>query len=179
MLYGRSGGHWLQGVLGLLGTVALMVSVLTSQWYNGKGLWDEVADKAKATNQTSLLQHNRVHGAQRFFAGLSFIMAAAGSCICLVYLFCLRPPRHPHHTLRMPNPGSLLLAVLPSTGFFFSVAWTIFTWQHREVITANWTRLGFSYWLGGLAWTSLLLLLPILYLVEECAIRASHKPLLV
>lgn len=178
-MYRRSAGYLLQGVLGLLGTTALMVSVLTSRWYNNRGLWDEVTDKAKATNQTALLQNSRVHGAQMFFAGLSFVMAAAGSCICLVYLFCLRPPRHPHPTFQMPKPGSLLLAVLPPTGFFFSVAWTIFTWQHREVITANWTRLGFSYWLGGVAWTALLLLLPILYLMEECALTASHKPFLV
>ncbi|KAM5138251.1 uncharacterized protein ACMZJ9_016852 [Mantella aurantiaca] len=176
-MYRGSAAHRLQGVLGLLGTVAVMVSVLTPHWYNRRGLWEsEAAERTGVANRTDLLQGGRV---RMFFAGLSFIMAAAGSCICLIYLFCPRPPRHPHRTLSIPPPGSLLLAVLPPTGFFFSVVWTIFTWERREAITADWTGLGYSYWLGGFAWTALLILLPVLYLVDECAVTGSHKPLLV
>ncbi|KAM4617767.1 uncharacterized protein O3C94_021679 [Discoglossus pictus] len=174
-----SGAQVVEGILGMTGTVALMVSALTSHWYNSKGLWesDPMSDQNGATNLTTANPTSRVREAQLFFTGLSFVMAAASFCICLVILFCWKPPLHNQDTRRTPKPGSLLLAVLLPTGLFLLVGWILFTWQRWEDIRSHWTFLGYSYWLGALAWTILLVIYPASYLRNECSLAEGQKPI--
>lgn len=53
------------------------------------------------------------------------------------------------------------------TGFFFFLAWTLFTHHHIGEIRDDATRLGPSYWLGVVGWALLLAVLPVTFLVEK------------
>lgn len=57
-----------------------------------------------------------------------------------------------------------------STGFFFLLSWSFFTYQHREEIRQDFSSLGSSYWLGALGWTLLLVVEPIVFIVEQAVV---------
>ncbi|XP_031756289.1 uncharacterized protein LOC101731218 [Xenopus tropicalis] len=171
-----SGAQKLQAIVGLLGTLHLMASAVTSNWYNRKGLWqsDPPSEGTDATRATIPMTNRQVRGAQLFFIGLSTVMAAAGFCLCLVLLVSWKPPRRSLDTRRTPSPGTLLLAVLLPTGLFFFLGWAAFTWQRWEDIQSQRISLGYSYWLGAPALTMLLFILPIIYIIDEC--MATEEP---
>eukprot|EP00079_Xenopus_tropicalis_P034834 XP_017948605.1 PREDICTED: uncharacterized protein LOC101731218 [Xenopus tropicalis] len=192
-----SGAQKLQAIVGLLGTLHLMASAVTSNWYNRKGLWqsDPPSEATDATRATIPMTNRQVRGAQLFFIGLSTVMAAAGFCLCLVLLVSWKPPRRSLDTRRTPSPGTLLLAVLLPTGqptdpymddtpptdgpsqkncLFFFLGWAAFTWQRWEDIQSQRISLGYSYWLGAPALTMLLFILPIIYIIDECT--ATEEP---
>ncbi|KAM8938765.1 uncharacterized protein RCH25_052385 [Pelodytes ibericus] len=169
----------LEGIAGFLGTLTLMASALTRHWYNNRGVWetDPFSEETSADNLTSAIPTSRVRKAQLFFTGLSFIMAAASFCLCVIFLFCWKPPRHDQETREPPRPGSLLLAVLLPTGLFFLLGWSIFTWQHWDDLQTFKSSLGYSYWLGASAWCLLLVFLPATYLVDVCTSMKDPQPL--
>ncbi|MEE6522317.1 hypothetical protein FKM82_020806 [Ascaphus truei] len=177
---GLSGAEILEATLGVLGTLTLMVSALTSHWYDGMGLWegDPISKQTGDTNQTAAETTKQVRAAQLVFTGLSIVMAAASFCLCLVTLFGWTPPRRTQETRRTARrPGPLLLAVLLPTGLFFLLGWASFTWQRWEDIQNNRTSLGYSYWMGASAWTILLVILPASYLIDECSSVEHQKPI--
>ncbi|XP_040266282.1 uncharacterized protein LOC120980953 [Bufo bufo] len=166
-----SRGHALQGLLGMLGTLALMISATTPQWYNNTGLWgsQKSSDRTQSNDKTPP-STGRAQEAQLFFFGISLIMAAASFCTCLIFLFGWKNPKYFQDTEHEPSPAILFLTILLPTGCFFSVGWTIFTGQHLEEIQKNWSGLGFSYWLGVLAWTILVICIPVIFVITECII---------
>ncbi|KAM4723181.1 uncharacterized protein WCC33_009416 [Rhinophrynus dorsalis] len=177
-----SGVQRLEVTQGLLGTLALMISVFTPHWYNSKGLWESV--QPGSINQTTAMVTGQVstrtiREAQLFFIGLSSVMAAASFCLCLVFMSCWRSPRHTKNAPQTPWSGSLLLAVLLPTGMFFFLGWIVFTWERWEDIQRRRISLGYSYWLGASAWTILLVSLPVTYVLDECTSRKDQKPVLV
>lgn len=173
-----SRGHTLQGVLGILGTLALMISATTPQWYNNSGLWEsqDYSDPG-SINETTIFCNRKAQEAQLFFIGMSLIMAAASFCTCLLILFCWKAREYSQDDQKASTPAKLFLTILSPTGFFFSVGWTIFTWQHLEEIQRSWTGLGYSYWLGVFAWTLLVICIPVIFLFSECILcNGSDSP---
>ncbi|OCT82024.1 hypothetical protein XELAEV_18024532mg [Xenopus laevis] len=166
-----SGAQKLQAIVGLLGTLHLMASAVTSNWYNRKGLWqsDPPPNPTDVSRLTIPMTNRQVRGAQLFFIGLSTVMAAAGFCLCLVLLVSWKPPRRSQDARPTPSPGTLLLAVLLPTG------WAAFTWQRWEEIQSQRISLGYSYWLGAPALTMLLFILPIIYIIDKCTVRDGSK----
>lgn len=64
----------------------------------------------------------------------------------------------------------LSLFPLLSTGFFFLLSWSIFTYQHREEIHQDFSSLGSSYWLGALGWVLLLIVEMIVFVAEQAVV---------
>lgn len=58
----------------------------------------------------------------------------------------------------------------PSPGFFFLLSWSVFTYQHREEISQDFSSLGSSYWLGALGWVLLLVVETIIFIVEQAVV---------
>ncbi len=59
---------------------------------------------------------------------------------------------------------------LLSTGFFFLLSWSLFTYQHQEEIHQDFSGLGSSYWLGALGWVLLLVVETILFIAEQAVV---------
>ncbi len=57
-----------------------------------------------------------------------------------------------------------------STGFFFLLSWSFFTYQHREEISQDFSCLGSSYWLGALGWFLLLVVEIIVFIAEQAVV---------
>lgn len=57
-----------------------------------------------------------------------------------------------------------------SPGFFFLLSWSLFTYQHREEISQDFSSLGSSYWLGALGWVLLLVVEMIIFIVEQAVV---------
>lgn len=59
---------------------------------------------------------------------------------------------------------------LLSTGFFFLLSWSLFTYQNREEIRQDFSGLGSSYWLGALGWVLLLVVEMIIFIAEQAVV---------
>lgn len=64
---------------------------------------------------------------------------------------------------------TLILSFL-STGFFFLLSWSFFTYQHREEISQDFSGLGSSYWLGAVGWFLLLVVEMIVFIAEQAVV---------
>lgn len=57
-----------------------------------------------------------------------------------------------------------------SPGFFFLLSWSLFTYQHREEISQDFSSLGSSYWLGAVGWVLLLVVEMIIFIAEQAIV---------
>lgn len=63
-----------------------------------------------------------------------------------------------------------LLSWLLPLGFFFLLSWSLFTYQHREEISQDFSSLGSSYWLGAFGWVLLLVVETIVFIAEQAIV---------
>lgn len=74
--------------------------------------------------------------------------------------------------------GYLMILMIPnlahfpqfSPGFFFLLSWSLFTYQHQEEISQDFSSLGSSYWLGALGWVLLLVVETIVFIAEQVVV---------
>ncbi|KAM6927153.1 uncharacterized protein PEZ65_010541 [Lycodopsis pacificus] len=105
-------------------------------------------------------------------------MAVSTGALCLVFALCWRSETVRSYSntrsLLMAGqalyPSTLLLLTMASTGFFFLLSWSLFTYQHREEIRQDVSGLGSSYWLGALGWVLLLVLEMIVFIAEQAVV---------
>lgn len=57
-----------------------------------------------------------------------------------------------------------------STGFFFLLSWSLFTYHHREEISQDLSSLGSSYWFGAIGWFLLLVVEMIVFVAEQAVV---------
>ncbi|KAL0968417.1 hypothetical protein UPYG_G00266610 [Umbra pygmaea] len=161
--------------LGLTGCICVAYSVWTSGWLNDTGLW------TRSNNNTNSDQNSIIFNAleaEQVFGVLSFLMAVSSGALCLVFSLCWTSQTVRSYSNTRPllmagqalNPTVLLVLTLGFTGFFFLLSWSLFTYQHWVQISADFTCLGSSYWLGALGWALLLVALPLVFLVEQCVV---------
>uniref|UniRef100_A0A3P8SJU4 Si:ch211-256a21.4 n=1 Tax=Amphiprion percula TaxID=161767 RepID=A0A3P8SJU4_AMPPE len=149
-----------QSCLGLAGCLCVCYAVCTPFWLNGRGLWTE-------WNNTT----------ERVFGVLSTLMAVSTGGLCLVFALCwtsqtVRSYSNTRSLLMAGQalyPTTLLLLTMAST-FFFLLSWSFFTYQHREEIRQDFSRLGSSYWLGALGWFLLLIVEMIVFIAEQAIV---------
>ncbi|XP_062919233.1 uncharacterized protein si:ch211-256a21.4 [Mobula hypostoma] len=156
--------YWLlQNVSGIVGSVGLIYSVCCPDWYGGKGLWDS----ADVTWLSRAVETERVLGA------IACMMAGTSICLCLLFIFCWDPDTNakcklnPERTL---HPGKLLVVLLMPTAIVYFIPWCSFTYRHKELIKDDFTRLGSAYWMGICSCLTLLVILPSIYLKEQCSL---------
>lgn len=164
-----------QCCLGLAGCLCVCYAVWTPLWLNGRGLWAE-------WNNTRTDQIYRKEDfvfnaleAERVFAVVSFLLAVSTGALCLVFALCwtsqtVRSYSNTRSLLMAGQalyPTTLLLLCMASTGFFFLLSWSFFTFQNRAEISKDFSSLGSSYWLGALGWTLLLILEPCVFIAEQ------------
>ncbi|KAM4734029.1 uncharacterized protein FYW61_007299 [Anableps anableps] len=164
-----------QSCLGLTGCVCVCYSVCTPFWLKDKGLWthwnnsDSDQDSHKDDITFNALE------AERVFGVISFLMALSTSALCLVFALCWTSQTvHSYSNTRsllMAGqalfPTTLLFLTMASTGFFFLLSWSFFTYQHQEEIRQNFSSLGSSYWLGALGWILLLVVETVVFIAEQ------------
>ncbi|KAL3061789.1 hypothetical protein OYC64_009843 [Pagothenia borchgrevinki] len=164
-----------QSCVGLAGCLCVSYAVWTPFWLKERGLWTE-------WNNTKSDQTNHIGGnnfsalePERVFGVLSFLMAVSTGALCLVFALCwtsetVRSYSNTRSLLMAGQalyPTTLLLFTMASTGFFFLLSWSFFTYQHREEIRQDFSSLGSSYWLGALGWVLLLVVEMIVFIAEQ------------
>ncbi|KAM7414301.1 hypothetical protein PAMA_019222 [Pampus argenteus] len=170
--------RFVQCCVGLAGCLCVSYAVWTPCWLKNKGLWTEWnntnSDQTnhKDSNVFSALE------AERVFGVLSFLMAVSTGALSLVFALCWTSKT----VLSYSNtrslliagqalyPTTLLLLAMASTGFFFLLSWSFFTYQHREEIGKDFSKLGSSYWLGALGWVLLLVVETIVFVAEQLVV---------
>ncbi|XP_062857672.1 uncharacterized protein si:ch211-256a21.4 [Trichomycterus rosablanca] len=169
--------RFIESCLGLIGCLSISFAVWTTDWLDGRGLW--VSGNDSNPDDSWAAGHSvQGPGAQSVFAVLSFLMAVSSGILCLVFAFCwTNRTVHSYSNTRSLlmagqalYPTTLLLITLAPTGFFFLLSWALFTSEHIADIRDNFSRLGFSYWLGAVGWALLLAVLPVVFLVEQCVV---------
>ncbi|XP_010737157.3 uncharacterized protein si:ch211-256a21.4 [Larimichthys crocea] len=170
--------RFLQSCVGLAGCLCVCFAVWTPFWLKEKGLWAEWNNtKSDQTNLKDGPVFNVVE-AQRVFAVLSFVMAVSTGALCLVFALCwtsqtVRSYSNTRSLLMAGQalyPTTLLLLTMASTGFFFLLSWSFFTYQHREEISQDLSSLGSSYWIGALGWVLLLIVEVIVFIAEQAVV---------
>ncbi|XP_028305881.1 uncharacterized protein LOC114465219 [Gouania willdenowi] len=164
-----------QSCLGLAGCLCVSYSVWTPFWLNNRGLWAEW--NRSRTDQES---HKKVSSfdaleAEQVFGVLSFLMALSTGALCLVFALSwtsetVRSYSNTRSLLMAGQalyPTTLLLLTMASTGFFFLLCWSFFTYQHHEEIRQDFTGLGASYWLGALGYILLIVVEVIVFIAEQ------------
>ncbi|XP_053283035.1 uncharacterized protein si:ch211-256a21.4 [Pleuronectes platessa] len=167
-----------QSCVGLAGCLCVSYAVWTPYWLKDQGLWTE--SNNTGSDQTSLKQGTVFNAleAEQVFGVLSFLMAMSTGALCLVFALCWtsRTVRSYSNTrsLLMAGqalyPTTLLLLTMASTGFFFLLSWSLFTYQHREEIRQDVSVLGSSYWLGALGWVLLMIVEATVFIVEQATV---------
>ncbi|XP_022610395.1 uncharacterized protein LOC111228671 [Seriola dumerili] len=167
-----------QSCVGLAGCLCVCYAVSTPFWLKERGLWAE-------WNNNTADQEGRKHGtvfnaqeAERVFGVLSFLMAMSTGALCLVFALCwtsqtVRSYSNTRSLLMAGQalyPTTLLLLTMASTGFFFLLSWSFFTYQHREEIRQDISSLGSSYWLGAVGWVLLLVVEMIVFIAEQVVV---------
>ncbi|KAM8892327.1 uncharacterized protein AB9W97_012409 isoform 1-T1 [Spinachia spinachia] len=167
-----------QSCLGLLGCLCVCYAVWTPFWLKDGGLWTEWNNtQSDQTNGRDGIFFN-VLEAERVFGVLSFLMAVSTGALCLVFALCWRSETvHSYSNTRSLlmagqalYPSTLLLLTMASTGFFFLLSWSLFTYRHWEEIGQDVSCLGSSYWLGALGWVLLLVLEVIVFVAEQAVV---------
>ncbi|KAK9516888.1 hypothetical protein VZT92_024796 [Zoarces viviparus] len=167
-----------QCCVGLAGCLCVCYAVWTPFWLKERGLWTEWNNtESDQTNRKDVIVFN-VLEAERVFGVLSFLMAVSTGALCLVFALCWRSETVRSYSntrsLLMAGqalyPSTLLLLTMASTGFFFLLSWSLFTYQHREEISQDVSGLGSSYWLGALGWVLLLVLEMIVFIAEQAVV---------
>ncbi|XP_047451560.1 uncharacterized protein si:ch211-256a21.4 [Mugil cephalus] len=167
-----------QSSLGFAGCLCVCYAVWTPFWLNGKGLWAEWNDtRSDQTYRKDDITFSAVE-AERVFGVLSFIMAASTASLCLVFALCWTSRTVLSYSntrsLLMAGqalyPTTLLLLTMASTGFFFLLSWSFFTYQHREEIRQDFSSLGSSYWLGAVGWVLLLVVEGVVFIAEQVVV---------
>lgn len=171
-----------QCAVGLVGCLFVAYAVWTPGWLGDKGLWTHWNDTDQdQTEQAYAPSEGLIWNAleaERVFGVLSFFMAVSSGALCFVFSFCWTSKTvfsySNTRSLLMAGqalyPTTLLLLTLGPTGFFFLLSWSLFTYQHWSEISDDVGRLGFSYWLGALGWVLLLVVLPVVFLVEQSVV---------
>ncbi|XP_073328491.1 uncharacterized protein [Pagrus major] len=165
-----------QSCVGLAGCLCVSYAVWTPFWLKDRGLWTQWNNtNSDQTNQKGVF---KALEAERVFAVLSFLMAVSTGALCLVFALCWtsRTVRSYSNTrsLLMAGqalyPTTLLLLTMASTGFFFLLSWSLFTYQHREEISQDLSSLGSSYWFGAIGWFLLLVVEMIVFIAEQAIV---------
>ncbi|GAA6217613.1 uncharacterized protein si:ch211-256a21.4 isoform X2 [Lates japonicus] len=167
-----------QSCMGLAGCLCVCYAVWTPFWLKERGLWAEW-NNTKSDQTTP--KHDTVFSAleaERVFGVLSFLMAVSTGALCLVFAFCwtsqtVRSYSNTRSLLMAGQalyPTTLLLLTMASTGFFFLLSWSFFTYQHREEISQDFSSLGSSYWVGALGWVLLLVVEMIVFIAEQVVV---------
>ncbi|XP_013860988.1 uncharacterized protein si:ch211-256a21.4 [Austrofundulus limnaeus] len=166
-----------QSCLGLVGCLCVNYAVWTPFWLKQKGLWatwnEDTSDQTNSKDNV----FNALE-AERVFGVISFLMAVSTGALCLVFALCWRfqTVRSYSNTrsLLMAKqalyPTTLLLLTMASTGFFFLLSWSLFTYQHQEDIRQDFTSLGSSYWLGAVGWILLLVVESFVFIAEQAVV---------
>ncbi|XP_041795568.1 uncharacterized protein si:ch211-256a21.4 [Chelmon rostratus] len=165
-----------QSCVGLAGCLCLFYAVWTPFWLKERGLWTEWNNTR--SDQTGSKGVFNALEAERVFAVLSSVMAASTGALCLVFALCwtsetVRSYSNTRSLLMAGQalyPTTLLLLTMASTGFFFLLSWSLFTYQHREEISQDFSSLGSSYWLGAFGWVLLLVVEPIVFIAEQAVV---------
>lgn len=167
-----------QSCVGLAGCLCVCYAVWTPFWLKDRGLW---AEWNNTTSDQTSHKHGAVFNAQeaeRVFGVLSSLMAVSTAALCLVFALCwtsqtVRSYSNTRSLLMAGQalyPTTLLLLTMASTGFFFLLSWSFFTYQHREEIRQDFSRLGSSYWIGALGWVLLLVVELIVFVAEQAVV---------
>lgn len=165
-----------QSCVGLAGCLCVLYAVFTPFWLKERGLWAEWNDtESNQMNQKDVF--NTVE-AERVFAVVSSLMAVSTAALCLVFALCwtsetVRSYSNTRALLMAGQalyPTTLLLLIMASTGFFFLLSWSLFTYQHREEISQDFSSLGSSYWLGAVGWVLLLVVETIIFIAEQAIV---------
>ncbi|XP_035521224.1 uncharacterized protein si:ch211-256a21.4 [Morone saxatilis] len=167
-----------QSFVGLAGCLCVCYAVWTPFWLKEGGLWTEWNNtKSDQTFRKDGTVFNALE-AERVFGVLSFLMAVSTGALCLVFALCwtsktVRSYSNTRSLLMAGQalyPTTLLLLTMASTGFFFLLSWSLFTYQHREEISQDFSSLGSSYWLGALGWVLLLVVETIIFIAEQAVV---------
>ncbi|XP_067902522.1 uncharacterized protein si:ch211-256a21.4 [Heterodontus francisci] len=165
----------LQNIFGIFGCVALIYSVCSPNWYQNKGLW-HMPDITNTTAVDNAQFHHRLSRAvevERVFGVIASMMAVTAICISLLLIFCWDPDTFSESRMnpgRILHQGKLLFVILVPTALLYLMSWSIFTNRHMEQIKNDITQLGSAYWMGMCSWFTLLVILPIIYLIEQCSL---------
>ncbi|KAM6937736.1 uncharacterized protein FYW49_000009 [Xenentodon cancila] len=167
-----------QSCLGLAGCVCVCYAVWTPFWLKDRGLWTELnssnSDQTNGKDDTTFSAPE----AERVFGVISSLMAVSTGALCLVFALCWTS-RTVHsysntRSLLMAGhalyPTTLLLFTLTSTGFFFLLSWSFFTYQHWEEIRRDFSGLGSSFWVGALGWSLLLVVESVVFIAEQAVV---------
>ncbi|XP_051885511.1 uncharacterized protein si:ch211-256a21.4 [Pristis pectinata] len=157
----------LQNISGIIGSVALIYSVCSPEWYEGKGLWHTADITQPATQLSRAVETERVLGV------IASMMAGTAICLCLLFSFCWDPDTYSESKMnpgRLRHPGKLLLIILMPTALLYFIPWCSYTSRHKEQIKNDFTKLGSAYWMGICSCLTLLVILPIIYLIEQCTL---------
>lgn len=165
-----------QSCVGLAGCLCVCYAVWTPFWLKERGLWAEWNNTK--SDQTSRRGVFNALEAERVFAVLSFLMAVSTGALCLVFALCwtsetVRSYSNTRSLLMAGQalyPTTLLLLTTAPTGFFFLLSWSLFTYQHWEDTSQDFSSFGSSYWLGALGWVLLLIVEPIVFIAEQAVV---------
>ncbi|XP_043561883.1 uncharacterized protein si:ch211-256a21.4 isoform X1 [Chiloscyllium plagiosum] len=164
----------LQNTTVIIGSVALIYSVCSPSWYQNKGLWYMPDVTNSSTSERTEFHHplSRAVEAERVFGVIATMMAITAICIALLLICCWNPDTYIESKMnpgRILYPGKLLIVILVPTALLYFIAWSLFTNRHMEQMKNDITQFGSAYWMGMCAWFTLLVILPIIYLMEQCS----------
>ncbi|XP_061825284.1 uncharacterized protein [Nerophis lumbriciformis] len=162
-----------QSCVGLSGCLCVSYAVWTPFWFKHEGLWRDW-NTTKDDRGSDGVAFDALE-AERVFGVLSFLLALSTGALSLVFALCwtsktVRSYSNTRSLLMVGQalyPTTLLLLTMFSTGFFFLLSWSIFTYHHREEIKQHFSSLGSSYWFGALGWTLLLVVETIIFVAEQ------------
>ncbi|XP_014883941.1 uncharacterized protein LOC106945046 [Poecilia latipinna] len=166
-----------QSCLGLAGCVCVCYSICTPHWLKDKRPWliwnNNSSNQERDGNGIPLCEE-----AERVFGVISLLMALSTAALCLVFALCWTSKTvHSYSNTRsllMAGqalfPTTLLFLTMASTGFFFLLSWSLFTYEHRKVIDQDFSSLGLSYWLGALGWILLLVVETVVFITEQAVV---------
>ncbi|XP_077452856.1 uncharacterized protein LOC144071531 [Stigmatopora argus] len=168
--------QFIQSCVALSGCLFVSYAVWTPFWLRDGGLWTEW-NNTKGDRDRDVLTFNALE-AERVFGVLAFLLALSTGALSMVFALCwtsetVRSYSNTRSLLMAGQalyPTTLLLLTMVSTGFFFLLTWSIFTYQHAEEICQDFSLLGSSYWLGALGWILLLVVEVIIFIAEQAIV---------
>ncbi|XP_055505379.1 uncharacterized protein si:ch211-256a21.4 [Leucoraja erinacea] len=161
-------------ISGTVGSVALIYSVCSRDWYAGRGLWYKDSITQPANQLSRAVETERVLGV------IASMMAVIAICLCLLFSFCWDPYTYSESKMnpgRIRHPEKLLLTVLMPTALLYFISWCSYTSRYKEQIRSDITKLGSAYWAGICSCLTLLVILPIIHFTKECALSEPETNL--